>query len=473
MFDQIAKKYGVMNYAMGGPVMMSEGGLTAEQLRAQIEAGPRTQAALDQALLSYTPAQMAAAFPEYGGVADYNNAAREAYARQEQQQQTSNRDAVRADMAARGEEFRIANPGGDVQISSPAYPTMSAIPQSEFDAARAKLTPEQANFIDWQMRQIDPMQHQKLTDIYARQGSNPYLNGQRAQEQIDRAQRRFDMFAEAGVAPGDIAPWMDPNWRTKQDAKDAADEARRQQQLRDAANSPFVTVGGGVVSSPIPGGGGGGGGGGGTTPPPGGGGTPPGPGPGQPPPFTPPPVYQPPAPFTGPGGTIYPNSIQTPQGPQPTYFPTSWWTSSPTASNAYGRTTGSTARNFDAEMVDYRAKYAPVFTRPTPPPPILAPAANPPNQATKPAQDPGPGMEWFWNGAAWVVRFAGQNDNQPGSSSGSGGGGDSGAGAGAGASGSGTGSGVGNSGEGGGGPGTGGWARGGEVNKLWNKYHGR
>jgi hypothetical protein len=425
MFDQIAKKYGVMNYAMGGPVMMSEGGLTAEQLRAQIEAGPRTQAALDQALLSYTPAQMAAAFPEYGGVADYNNAAREAYARQEQQQQTSNRDAVRADMAARGEEFRIANPGGDVQISSPAYPTMSAIPQSEFDAARAKLTPEQANFIDWQMRQIDPMQHQKLTDIYARQGSNPYLDGQRAQEQIDRAERRFDMFAEAGVAPGDIAPWMDPNWRTKQDAKDAADEARRQQQLRDAANSPFVTVGGGVVSSPTPGGGGGGG----TTPPPGGGGTPPGPGPGQPPPFTPPPVYQPPAPFTGPNGTIYPNSIQTPQGPQPTYFPTSWWTSSPTASNAYGRTTGSTARNFDAEMADYRAKYAPVLTRPTAPTPIPAPAANTPvaQDPTKPpTEDPGVGNEWKWNGTVWEAKPATVNA-----------------------------------------------ARGGEVNKLWNKYHGR
>lgn len=425
MFDQIAKKYGVMNYAMGGPVMMSEGGLTAEQLRAQIEAGPRTQAALDQALLSYTPAQMAAAFPEYGGVADYNNAAREAYARQEQQQQTSNRDAVRADMAARGEEFRIANPGGDVQISSPAYPTMSAIPQSEFDAARAKLTPEQANFIDWQMRQIDPMQHQKLTDIYARQGSNPYLDGQRAQEQIDRAERRFDMFAEAGVAPGDIAPWMDPNWRTKQDAKDAADEARRQQQLRDAANSPFVTVGGGVVSSPTPGGGGGGG----TTPPPGGGGTPPGPGPGQPPPFTPPPVYQPPAPFTGPNGTIYPNSIQTPQGPQPTYFPTSWWTSSPTASNAYGRTTGSTARNFDAEMADYRAKYAPVLTRPTAPTPIPAPAANTPvapDPTKPPTENPIAGMEWFWDGSKWLQRAITVNA-----------------------------------------------AQGGEVNKLWNKYHGR
>lgn len=422
MINNLLNKYGVPGYASGGEIDPAE-------LRAQIEAGPRTQAALDQALLKYEPAQLAAAFPEFGGVADYNNAAREAYARVQAQEQADSRAAVRADMAARGEEFRIANPGGDVQIESRPYPTMSAIPQSEIDAARAKLTPEQANFIDWQMRQIDPMQHQKLMDIYARQGSNPYLDGQRAQEQIDRAERRFDMFAEAGVAPGDIAPWMDPNWRTKQDAKDAADEARRQQQLRDAANSPFVTGGGGVVPGPTPGGGGGVSP---TTPgptTPGPGTPPPGPGPGQPPPFTPPGVNQPPLPFTGPGGTIYPNSIQTPQGPQPTYFPTSWWTSSPTASNAYGRTTGSTARNFDAEMADYRAKYAPVYTLPKAPPVITPPSASTPvapDPTKPPTEDPGSGMEWKWDGSKWVAQPV-----QPAA------------------------------------------ARGGEVNKLWNKYHGR
>ena len=55
--------------------------MTAEQLRAQIEAGPRTQSALDQAFSTYTPDQLAAAFPEYGGVEQYTQAAAEAAAR--------------------------------------------------------------------------------------------------------------------------------------------------------------------------------------------------------------------------------------------------------------------------------------------------------------------------------------------------------------------------------------------------------
>ena len=55
--------------------------MTAEQLRAQLEAGPRTQAALDQAFATYSPDQLAAAFPEYGGVEQYTQAAAEAAAR--------------------------------------------------------------------------------------------------------------------------------------------------------------------------------------------------------------------------------------------------------------------------------------------------------------------------------------------------------------------------------------------------------
>jgi hypothetical protein len=441
MFDQIARKYGVMNYAMGGPVMMAEGGLTTEELRAQIEAGPRTQAALDQALLKYSPAQMAAAFPEYGGVADYNNATREAFFRVEQQERAASRAAMRDDMARTGETFRLTgNDSTPPQFKFAQFPTMSAIPQSEIDAARARLTPEQQNFIDWQMEQTDPMQHMLIKDQYARQGVNPYLNPSRAQEQIDRAQRRADMFAQAGVTPTvNLAEWNDPNWREKLEAER---QARAAEQERSRQNpGPFVigggtgAGGGGTVPGPSSGGGGPVvGPGGGTTPPPGGGGTPPGPGPGQPPPFTPPPVYQPPAPFTGPSGTIFPNSIQTPQGPQPTYFPTSWWTSSPTASNAYGRTTGSTARNFDSEMADYRANFAPVFTRPTPPPPISGPAiGQDPNNP--PSESAGFAKQWVWEGDRWVAKPNGASSetNTPVVEA----------------------------------------AQGGEVNKLWKKYHGR
>ena len=49
--------------------------MTAEQLRAQIQAGPQTQEALNQAYFTYTPEQLAAAFPEHGGVEQYRTAA--------------------------------------------------------------------------------------------------------------------------------------------------------------------------------------------------------------------------------------------------------------------------------------------------------------------------------------------------------------------------------------------------------------
>ena len=223
---------------------------TAAQIQAEIAAGPQTQAALDAALLKYSPAEMAAAFPQFGNVADFNNATQQAYARAQQQQQAANRAAVQADMAARGEEFRIANPGGDVQISGPRAPTMSAIPQGEIDAARARLTPEQRNFIDWKIEQIDPMQQERIGDQFARSGANPYLDAAGAQEQIDRAKNRQALFQQAGVTPeANLAPWQDPQWREKlkveQDARAAAQEEARRNP------GPFVA---GPVVGPTPGG---------------------------------------------------------------------------------------------------------------------------------------------------------------------------------------------------------------------------
>jgi len=61
--------------------------MTAEQLRAQIQAGPQTQAALDQAFATYSPEQLYAAFPEFAstdaatGLEQYTQAAAEAAAR--------------------------------------------------------------------------------------------------------------------------------------------------------------------------------------------------------------------------------------------------------------------------------------------------------------------------------------------------------------------------------------------------------
>jgi hypothetical protein len=84
---------------------------------------------------------------------------------------------------------------------------MSAIPQSEIDAARARLTPEQQQFIDWQISQVNSMTGERIGDAYARQGVNPYTNPSQAQAQIERATNREALFEQAGVQSGDLRPW--------------------------------------------------------------------------------------------------------------------------------------------------------------------------------------------------------------------------------------------------------------------------
>ncbi len=225
-----ASQYKSTMYAKNGGITsllsFADGGTTgdAAAIRAEIKAGPQTQAALDAALLKYTPAQMAAAFPEFGNVADFNNATLDAYNRTQEQARLAQKQAVRADMAAKGEEFRIANPGGNVTTTSTSRPTMSAIPQSEIDAARAKLTPEQRNYIDWKIEQTDPMQHERVGDQFARAGVNPYLDAAGAQAAIDRRP---------------TGEWTDPKWRENLAAERAAEDARRKAAVENPG--PFVT----------------------------------------------------------------------------------------------------------------------------------------------------------------------------------------------------------------------------------------
>jgi hypothetical protein len=220
---------------------------TIQKIKTEIASMPQTQASLDTLLLKYAPAEMAAAFPEFGNVADYNNATREAFFRVQQQQQIASRAAVRADMAAKGETIRITNPGEAAPSSASPFPKMSAIPQSEIDAARARLTPEQRNFIDWQISQTHPLLHRNIGEIFAEQGVNPYLNPSQAQEQIDRSQSRKDLFSQAGVSPmANLAEWNDPNWREKLEAER---QARAAEQERSRQNpGPFV-IGGGTPAS--------------------------------------------------------------------------------------------------------------------------------------------------------------------------------------------------------------------------------
>ena len=216
------------------PTAAAASGNTVElrtQLRNEYAAGPKTQDALDKLLLKYPPAVMQAEFPEFGGVANYNNATMEAYYRQEQQARQANREALRGS----GQEVYVANPGGDVQMSSPGAPKMSAIPQSELAAARAKLSPEQAALIDWRLAQVNPMTGQRVADDYNRQGSNPYAGNAaaQAQEQLDRAGGRKELLSQSGVSTAGIAPWEDPNWRDQQKMREDAERARADQQRAD------------------------------------------------------------------------------------------------------------------------------------------------------------------------------------------------------------------------------------------------
>ena len=122
---------------------------TAAQIQAEAAALPQTQDALDALLVKYSPGELAAAFPGYS--------------------------------------------------------------QDDIDTARAAA--EQREFINWQMQQPAPAGQGTIGDVFAAQGITDPKNDPRvlaqAQEQIDRAARREDMYAQAGVAAPDVRPWSD------------------------------------------------------------------------------------------------------------------------------------------------------------------------------------------------------------------------------------------------------------------------
>jgi len=123
---------------------------TAAQIQAEVAAGPQTQDALDAILVKYSPAELAAAFPQFGGEEQY---------------------------------------------------------------ATARAEAERREFIAWQSAQPDPTGQGTIGDVFAKQGitdpkNDPRLLAQ-AQEQIDRATRREDLFASVGRDPGDLRPWSD------------------------------------------------------------------------------------------------------------------------------------------------------------------------------------------------------------------------------------------------------------------------
>jgi hypothetical protein len=213
-------------------------------LRAAIQAGPQTQDALDLAMMKYTPAQLQAAFPEYGRVSDYNQAVQEAYARQE----VKDRDARRADP----NYVSAATPGG--------APLVSKVPQSEIDAAKAaaqqavkdgKLTQADYDFLVWRTNEINPMSQQKIGQDYVTQGSNPYdqKSWSIAKEANAKAARQNELYAQNGLQ-SQTPDWQTPGYEARQKARDDAAAAAAAKAA--ATPSPF-TAGPGPVVGPTPG----------------------------------------------------------------------------------------------------------------------------------------------------------------------------------------------------------------------------
>jgi hypothetical protein len=90
---------------------------------------------------------------------------------------------------------------------------------------------ETARFIQWQGSQPDAATGRPIRETWARQGiSNPYSDPVivgAAVGQIDRADRRTDLFNTSGVTPPSIqiAPWNDPTWPAYQGSTKEAYES--------------------------------------------------------------------------------------------------------------------------------------------------------------------------------------------------------------------------------------------------------
>jgi hypothetical protein len=219
----------LLSFADGGAVNADD----PAALRAAIQGGPQTQDALDIAMMTYTPAQLQAAFPEYGRVSDYNSAAQEAQARQE----VKDREARRADPSY-------------VSVAA-STPKVSAVPQSEIDAAKAaaqqavkdgKLSQEDYDFLVWRTNEINPMSQQKIGQDYATQGSNPYdpKNWDIAKEANATAKSKNELYAQNGL-PTQQPDWTVPGYAERQAKRDADIAAKNAAQI--AGQNPNVRVG--------------------------------------------------------------------------------------------------------------------------------------------------------------------------------------------------------------------------------------
>jgi hypothetical protein len=193
---------------------------TAAEIRASILAGPQTQAALDQALTTYTPAEMAAAFPEYGGEEQYKTAAKAA-----------------AEKAA-----------ASSNAAQPSYAEQVA--QWRAGAIASGATPQQIAYLDYRIKEIDPMLHTVIGDQMAAANMNPY-SASLLNMASDVNTRANDRTALTGQ---NTTPWDQPNWQATQQARIDAENARNAKLQADwaALGDPFVAGPGGPARTGSP-----------------------------------------------------------------------------------------------------------------------------------------------------------------------------------------------------------------------------
>jgi hypothetical protein len=278
---------------------------TAEEIRAAIQAGPQTQAALDQAFATYTPAQLAAAFPEYGSEAQYATAAAASKARLEDttvagptggapyvapggsKSSGYSRDYTPAELASiravwAGNQNTPAALMKAMQDTGVSVKDIALAVAGSGDASTLQgfnnfftqagapagfggmyqasdMSANDKSYIDWMLAQPDPLGRGTMADVYKSQGIDPYTNAgviAQAKSQNQRAADRAGLITEAGQTPviynntgdpnGQIAAWQNPNWKAAQNARTAALAANNAAQT---AASPKVGVGpGGLLT---------------------------------------------------------------------------------------------------------------------------------------------------------------------------------------------------------------------------------
>lgn len=87
------------------------------------------------------------------------------------------------------------------------------------------LTTEQQAFVDWQLAQIDPLTGRRIGDIVAEKGLDPYRDDVAGMADNAMAQAKNQLAAGGDIDT--VAPWLNPNWRDVQNAREEAEYQRR------------------------------------------------------------------------------------------------------------------------------------------------------------------------------------------------------------------------------------------------------